>query len=158
MIVNTSIILPEEVTTPVVRSVSVPLPVETAFHLFTENIQRWWPLTTHSVFGDEAQGCTLEGWVGGRFYETHHDGREAEWGRVLAWEPPHRLGFSFYPGRTPDSATNVEIILEREGNGTRLTLTHSGWERLDPEIQIIRERYGPGWEQVLHRYIDYVSA
>jgi uncharacterized protein YndB with AHSA1/START domain len=158
MMVNTSVILPEELIAPVVSSVTVPLPVETAFHLFTGNIQQWWPLTTHSVFGDEAQACMLEGWVGGRFYEIHHDGREAEWGRVLAWEPPHRLVFSFYPGRPLDSATDVEIIFKREGNGTRLTLTHSGWERLDPEIQSIRERYGPGWEQLLNRYIDYASA
>jgi uncharacterized protein YndB with AHSA1/START domain len=155
MMINTSVI-DTEMVAPVIRSVNVPLSPETAFRLFTENIHHWWPLVTHSVYGDEAQRCTLEGWVGGRFYETHQDGREAEWGRVLIWEPPQRLVFSFYPGRAPDRATDVEIIFDGEGKATRLTLTHSGWERLDSGLQAYRDRYNTGWTFVLGKYVDFV--
>lgn len=44
---------------PVVKSVSVPLPVDKAFHLFTEGYARWWPLITHSVGLERALSCTL---------------------------------------------------------------------------------------------------
>lgn len=151
-----SVVLDRETVAPVVTAITVPLSPEKAFRLFTENVRRWWPLATHSVYGDEAQSCTLEGWVGGRFYETHHDGRESEWGRVLVWEPPQRIVFSFYPGRTPDTPTDVEITFSPEGKRTRLNLTHSGWERLNPELQAYRDRYNTGWPFVLGKYVDFV--
>jgi uncharacterized protein YndB with AHSA1/START domain len=116
---------------PVVKTVLVPLPPEAAFRLFTDEAARWWPLPTHSVFGDDAATCRMEGRVGGRFYEVHRDGlQQSEWGRVLSWEPPQRFAFSFYPGREPSTAQQVQVIFQPEAGGTRVTLTHTGWEAL----------------------------
>ena len=139
---------------PIVKSVYVPLPLEAAFRLFTEETGRWWPLASHSVAGDDAIACVLEGRAGGRFYEVNRSGGQAEWGRVLAWEPPRRLVMSFYPGRTEASATEVEVGFQAEGSGTRLTLTHRGWEQAAPETQARYGGYVEGWDFVLGHYVD----
>ena len=73
---------------PVRKQVKVSLPVAAAFELFTEGIGRWWPLASHSVGQEQAETCFFEGWAGGRIFEVKKDGSQAEWGRVLAWEPP----------------------------------------------------------------------
>jgi uncharacterized protein YndB with AHSA1/START domain len=139
---------------PVTKSFVVRLPVEAAFHLFTLNIGRWWPLSTHSVFGDEARTCVVDEQVGGRLYEIHQDGRESEWGRVLAWEPPHRLMCTWYPGRGPETAQELEISFEEAPGGTKVTLIHTGWERLSDAGPATRANYDTGWDFVLGHYSE----
>jgi uncharacterized protein YndB with AHSA1/START domain len=119
----------EEFLAPVIKSILVSLPVEATFRLFTEDTSRWWPLATHSVGGESVTACYLEGKVGGRFYEVQKDDTQSDWGKVLVWEPPHRLAFTLHPGRTPDYATDVEVTFVAEPGGTRVTLIHLGWER-----------------------------
>jgi uncharacterized protein YndB with AHSA1/START domain len=140
---------------PIVKSVFVALPPQAAFHLFTEGASRWWPLASHSVAGDDAIACVLEGRVGGRFYEVNRSGGQAEWGRVLAWEPPGCLVMNFYPGRSAADATEVEVTFQAEGSGTRLTLVHRRWEQCGPATQASYGGYGKGWDVVLGKYTDH---
>jgi uncharacterized protein YndB with AHSA1/START domain len=137
---------------PVVKTVWIGLAIEPAFQLFTEEIRRWWPLATHSVGGEEAVACYLEGRSGGRFYEVWRDGSQSDWGKVLAWEPSRRVAFTLHPGRTPDFATEVEVTFDEEAGGTRLTLTHCGWERLGEGANAERKIYESGWDSVLRRF------
>jgi DNA-binding transcriptional ArsR family regulator/uncharacterized protein YndB with AHSA1/START domain len=139
---------------PVTKSFVVKLPIESAFHLFTTDVGRWWPLKTHSVFGDEATTCIVDAQVGGRFYEVHQDGRQSEWGRVLAWEPPHRLACTWHPGRGPETAQELEITFEEAPDGTQVTLVHTGWERLSGDGPATRANYDTGWDFVLGHYIE----
>jgi len=148
----------QELLAPVVKTVKINLPVDAAFRLFTKDVNRWWPLATHSVFGNEAVSCTLEGRAGGRFYEVHRDGRQSEWGQVRVWEPPHRVIFTMHPGRSPDTAQEVEVNFQEEADGTRVTLTHRGWENLGEQAQVMRGRYDQGWETVLGQYADYATS
>jgi uncharacterized protein YndB with AHSA1/START domain len=139
---------------PIVKTLVVGLAVEPAFRLFTRRAGEWWPLASHSVGGDDAVTCVVDEHVGGRFYEVLKDGSQSEWGRVLVWEPPRRVVFSFYPGRGPDAATEVEVVFQPEpSGGTRLTLTHSGWERCAPAVQAYYGGYVSGWDYVLSYYI-----
>jgi DNA-binding transcriptional ArsR family regulator/uncharacterized protein YndB with AHSA1/START domain len=145
----------QEAILPVTKSFLVQLPVAAAFRLFTAEIARWWPLRTHSVFGDDAAACVVDAQVGGRVYEVHTDGRQqSEWGRVLAWEPPHRLVCSWYPGRDPLTAQELEVRFEEQGGNTRVTLIHTGWERLGDHGVAARANYDTGWDMVLKGYMD----
>jgi uncharacterized protein YndB with AHSA1/START domain len=137
---------------PVVRQANVRLAPPEAFRLFTDRAAEWWPLVTHSVWGEDAATCRFEGQLGGRFFEIHRDGRECDWGRVLAWEPPRRVVFSFYPGRPEQEATEVEVTFEPQGTGTRLTLVHRGWEARGDQAQKFRDGYYEGWGLVLGEY------
>lgn len=150
--------LPQGTVPPVVERLWVPLPADAAFLLFAEETTRWWPLLTHSVFGEDAVACRMDPQVGGRFYEVHADGRQSEWGRVLAWEPPHRLALSFYAGRTPAEWTDLEVVFEPEADGCRLVLTQGGWERRGAQAQAQREDYDSGWDEVLRRYVECASS
>lgn len=143
----------QNILAPVVKSVSVRLPVEAAFSLFTEKINQWWPLKTHSVWGNDAMSCHIEGWVGGRFYEVNLDGLQSDWGVVREWEPPHKVVFSFNPGRSPATAQQVEVLFQPEANGTRVTLTHTGWELLGENASKMRDNYEQGWNGVLNQYV-----
>ena len=142
----------QDVIDPVVKSLLVNLPVPAAFALFTSGIARWWPLVTHSVGGVDAISCHIEGWVGGRIYEVMKDSLELTWGTLLTWEPPHRLEFTFHPGRAPETAQTVEVLFQPEGSDTRLTLTHRGWESLAGDAFTRRSGYETGWDIVLAQY------
>ena len=148
----------QKVLSPVKKSVAVGLPVEAAFRLFTEGIRQWWPLATHSVGGEDVESVSLEGLVGGRVYEVLKDHSQSEWGRVLAWEPPQRLVFSWYPGRTPSTAQEVEVTFSPEAGGTRVELTHHGWEVLGERAQEMRDGYDSGWVVVLSKYVEITAS
>lgn len=143
---------------PVRKQLKVGLPVEAAFRLFTDGINRWWPLLSHSVGGEQAESCYFEGWVGGRIYEIMKDGTQSEWGSVLTWEPPVRVTFSWYPGRTAQTAQQVTVTFREVPGGVQLELVHSGWETLGESAQTTREGYQTGWDFVLGEYANQASS
>jgi hypothetical protein len=141
---------------PVIKSIIVARPLNTTFLLFTEEVGQWWPLASHSVAGENAATCRLEGRVGGRFYETSSTGEEHEWGVVQTWDPPAGVAFTWYPGREPARAQLVEIAFSPVDEGTQVTLTHSGWESLGDDALETREGYIRGWELVfIDKFGDY---
>ena len=138
---------------PVEKTVTVKWSPEAAFRRFTEEIDTWWPLKTHSVGQEDAETVVFEGRVGGRIYEKQRDGSTADWGIVRIWEPPRRVVFTWHPGRESDTAQEVDIRFSPEGEGTRVALTHRGWELLGPDAAKTRDEYDSGWDLVLGRYV-----
>ena len=138
---------------PVRKQLKVRLSVEQAFELFTAGIGKWWPLVTHSVGEEQAETCFFEGWIGGRIVEVLRDGSQAEWGRVLVWEPFHKVSFHWYPRRAPDAAQEVTVSFSEISDGTLVELVHVGWETLGADAQDRRDGYETGWDFVLAKYI-----
>jgi uncharacterized protein YndB with AHSA1/START domain len=127
----------------------VDWPQDAAFRRFTDEIATWWPLRTHSIGQERAESVVFEGRVGGRIVERIRGGEESTWGTVTAWEPPHRVAFTWHPGQPVEKAQDIEVRFTAEGSRTRLQLTHSGWERLGEKAARARKAYGPGWTYVL---------
>jgi hypothetical protein len=144
----------EEKIEPVVKKLKVRLSPEAAFKLFTDGIHRWWPLATHSVAKENAASCYFEGWVGGRIVEVMKNEQEAEWGKVLIWEPFHKVAFQWYPERTHETAQVVTVTFNEFADGCLVELVHSGWETLGSEAMAKREGYVTGWDFVLGRYVE----
>ena len=138
---------------PVRRSVDVNCSVADAFRIFTEGIDSWWPLATHSVGQSAAVACIFEGREGGRVYETHSDGSVHPWGTVTVWEPPTRLVFSWHPGRDATTAQEVELRFNERGSGARIELEHRGWEVLGDKAEETRNAYESGWDGVLDLFV-----
>jgi uncharacterized protein YndB with AHSA1/START domain len=138
-----------ETTEAVRKTVLVGADPETAFRVFTDKIQSWWPLGTHGIFGDDAESLAFRD---EQIVESAKDGREAVWGKILAWEPPTRLHMTWRPGFDPDTPdTEVEVLFTGEGEGTRVELIHTGWDKLEDGAKS-RAGYDGGWDRVLEAY------
>ena len=128
-------------TAPIRREVIVATTPDRAFAQFTEQIGSWWPLQTLSVH----RGSVA--FEGDRLVERTADA-EAVWAEVTEWEPPSRLALDWHPGGERERATRVRVEFSAHDDGTLVTLTHDGWERLaDPDVAA--EEYGHGWIGVL---------
>ncbi len=79
-------------------------------------------------------------------------GEEHEWGQVLAWEPPARLTYLWHLRQDRADATEVTITFAPAGDGTRVTITHRGWERLGSRGPDLRERNARGWAGLVPHY------
>ena len=118
--------------------VSMELDVEPlrAFTLFTEDVDAWWARGPKNRFRAPWAGVMrFEPGVGGRLIEIYDEdeGDFYEVGRIHVWEPGRRLVFDWrIPNFAPGEITQVEIIFEPSGTGTRVTLEHRGWETLRP--------------------------
>lgn len=132
---------------PVKRRLHVPLSPDAAFSLFTEGIERWWPVEIQSLFGSRSRAF-FEAAPGGRVGERDAMGREEVWGTLRIVERPHRLVFSWHPGRDPATAQEVEVRFAAEGKGTVVELEHRGWDVLGDQAEERRESYESGWDLV----------
>jgi hypothetical protein len=142
--------------TPIVKSIDVRRSALDAFCIFTEEVSAWWPMKTHSrakdAAGERTVKVTIEPRVGGRIYETLHDGRELEWGEVSAYEPGSLFAMNWTMGRPKAQTTDVTVRFEQLSDQTcRVTLTHENWERMGEEAQSLRNGYNNGWVGVFEK-------
>src|SRR3954463_4685464 len=80
---------------PVVRrAIVVDVPVEAAFEGFTSRFGDFKP-REHNLLAAPIAETVFEPRVGGHIYDRAEDGTECRWARILAFEPPHRLVFSW---------------------------------------------------------------
>lgn len=139
-------------TDPIVKTLDLPCAAARAFDIFTRDTTRWWP-GKHSVSsgaGKAPQAVTIEARQGGAVYEIMHDGTRSEWGQVLEFEDGARFAMTWHPGNNADTPTRVEVAFEDlPGGGSRLTLTHSGWEIWGDAAEERRGGYDKGWDLVL---------
>jgi len=133
----------QAIDTSVRSSIVVEAPIERAFSVFTEDIGSWWPPDHHILDGELAE-MVFEPRAGGHVYDRAVDGGECRWGRVLAYEPPTRLVFSWDISpqwqieADPERTSEVEVRFVSESpDRTRVELEH---RKLD--------RHGDGWEKV----------
>lgn len=147
---------------PIVKTIDVAAPPERAFAVFVERIGHWWPVHSHSRARDAENertvDVTIEPRVGGRFYETLDDGRQLDWGDVLAFEPPSQLTLAWRMGRDAAFSTTVHVQFAPSAVGCRVTLTHSDWERMaDAGVQV-HGGYDKGWDDVfVRRYARFAA-
>jgi len=157
--------------TVVRKSVRVQAPVERAFSVFVEQMETWWP-ATHHIGKTPFEAIFVEPRVGGRWYERNADGAQCEWGTVLAWDPPHKVRFSWHLGPGHDSpdwtfdpdmsrASEVEIRFSPAGSGATLVeLEHSKLERHGEGYQQLRALFdGPGaWMGILESFAKRMES
>jgi hypothetical protein len=77
----------------VVRTVEVPVDPETAFRMFTEEIDDWYERGRYS-WNDPERAVAIR-FEGGRLLEVWNDGGAFEMGVVTMWEPGEQLAFAY---------------------------------------------------------------
>ena len=109
----------QEAATAVRRSITVAAPVEKAFDVFTDRFGAWWPLDYHT--GDQnPETVVIEPRRGGRWYERTAGGAEADWGVVLAWEPPTPAGWAYSSGTPMPSPAPPEVRVRQSSSAVPL--------------------------------------
>lgn len=143
------------------RQVVVEAPVERAFAVFTERFGDFKP-PEHNMLAAPIAESVFEPRVGGRIYDRAVDGSECQWARVLVYEPPDRVVFSWDINpqwqieADPESTSEVEVRFVAESpHRTRVELEHRHLERHGSGWQAIREGVGgdAGWPLYLARYV-----
>jgi uncharacterized protein YndB with AHSA1/START domain len=128
---------------PARTSIVVEAPIARAFEVFTADIGSWWPPSHHILEGELAE-MVFEPRVGGHVYDRATDGSECRWARVLAYEPPDRVVFSWDINlqwqieTDPERTSEVEVrFIAENATRTRVELEHRHIER-----------HGDGWESM----------
>jgi uncharacterized protein YndB with AHSA1/START domain len=145
--------------TSVRQSIVVEAPLERAFSVFIEQFDKIKP-REHNLLAVEPR-------AGGSVYDRGVDGSRCRWGRVLAYEPPSRLVFSWdinpqwQVETDPDRASEVEVRFIAEApERTRVELEHrnldrhgEGWEGMRAGVEA-----AGGWPLYLRRYAALLTA
>jgi uncharacterized protein YndB with AHSA1/START domain len=125
-----------------VRSeIVVNAPADRAFRLFTERFDRIKP-REHNMLAVDIAESVFEPRAGGRVYDRGVDGSECQWGRVLTYEPPDRIVFTWDISPIwqieSDLARTSEVEVRFTSDGPTRTKVQLEHRNLD--------RHGDGWE------------
>jgi uncharacterized protein YndB with AHSA1/START domain len=143
-------------------SIVVEAPIERAFKVFTEDFDAFKP-REHNLLAVEIAETVFEPRVGGHLYDRGVDGSECRWARVLAYEPPDRVVFSWDIGPTwqietdLEKTSEVEVRFASEGpDRTRVELEHRNLDRHGDGWEGVRAGVGgdDGWPLYLQRYTE----
>jgi uncharacterized protein YndB with AHSA1/START domain len=151
--------------TSVRTQIVVEASIERAFKVFTEQFDSIKP-REHNMLGVEIAETVFEPHAGGRIYDRGVDGSECHWARVLAYEPPQRVVFSWdisphwQVETDPDKASEVEVRFVAETpERTRLELEHRNLERHGGGWEGLRDGVAApqGWPLYLQRFAAVVN-
>ena len=152
--------------TAVQSEIVVDAPIERAFAVFTEGIGSWFPSEYNLLAVDIAERV-FEPRVGGEVYDRGVDGSECHWGRVLAYDPPNRVVFSWdidprwQIESDPDKTSEVEVRFSSEApDRTRVDLEHRNLERHGDGWESIRDALTGegGWDWCLQAFATHLAA
>lgn len=151
---------------PVQRRIVVDLGIERAFALFVERFDVIKP-REHNLLAVSIAKSVFEPRVGGHIYDVGIDGSECRWSRVLAYEPPNRIVFSWDIGPTWQLETDLEKTSEVEvrfsaesDTRTRVELEHRNLERHGDGWRSVAGGIGgeAGWQLYLRRYSEVAEG
>jgi uncharacterized protein YndB with AHSA1/START domain len=152
-------------TAIVTKDVVVNAPIEEAFRVFTARFGDFKP-PEHNLLGAPLVETIFEPRVGGHIFDRAQDGSECRWARVLAYDPPSRVVFSWDIGPTwqiepdPELTSEVEVRFTADGpNRTRVELEHRHLDRHGPGWEGVRDGIegDEGWPLYLQRYAELLT-
>jgi uncharacterized protein YndB with AHSA1/START domain len=152
--------------TSIHHDVVVQASIERAFSVFTDGFGTFKP-PEHNMLGVDIAETIFEPRVGGHIYDRGVDGSECRWARVLAYEPPDRVVFSWdisprwLVETDPDRTSEVEVRFIAEADDrTRVALEHRNLDRHGTDWEAVREGVDSegGWPLYLQRYADLLAA
>jgi uncharacterized protein YndB with AHSA1/START domain len=152
--------------TTIRHQVTVDAPIARAFAVFTEDFGRFKP-REHNLLGVDIAETVFEPRVGGHILDRGVDGSECRWARVLAYEPPNRVVFSWdisprwQVEQDLERTSEVEVTFIAEGpDRTRVELEHRHLDRHLEGWQGVRDGVDAdgGWPLYLRRYAELLTA
>lgn len=147
------------------HEVVIDVPREEAFWMFAD-LDRIKP-REHNMLAVPIEETVLEHEVGGAVYDRGVDGSICRWGRVLEFDPPAAIAFSWDIG--PDwqvsadlsRTSEVHVSFEAETvDRTRVTLVHRHLERHGRDWESMRDGVdaADGWPLYLDRFRELATG
>ena len=147
-------------TNTITKTTYVKAPIERVWRAISDHNEfgQWFKVALDQPFavGQDSTGkMTYPGYEGYPWF-----------GRVLAIEPNHRLAYEWVPGPAEigqdlsnELRTNVEFLLEPEGDGTRVTIIESGFDKLPEERrESVLRGNTKGWDAQADNLREYAEA
>jgi uncharacterized protein YndB with AHSA1/START domain len=146
--------MPQRIAPAAIRkTIEVRAPIERAFAVFATRMGDWWHKEHSIARGTTQQVVVIEPRAGGRWYELGADGSEHPWGKVIAYDPPHRLLLAWQLTREftydPGFETMVEVKFEERDGVTVVTFEHRDLERMGGGAVEMLESMDGGWGMLL---------
>lgn len=145
---------------PIKLAVSVKLSPDRAFEVFTGRMGEWWP-KGKTIGKNPHRKVVIEPHAGGRWYEEDEGGTQSDWGRVIDWEPPHRLLLAWQLDASftydPDLETEVLLTFQSDGTGTRVELEHTNLQRFGPSAERVAHQLAGGWPTRLQDFVEFAN-
>ena len=141
--------------TRISKEVLVEASQETAFRVFTQQMDSWWP-KTHHIGSSPLLESVLEGHQNGRWFGRHADGSESNVGHVLVWDPFTRVVLAWQVDGNfkydPELITEVEVrFIPETATRTRVEMQHRDLQKLAGGSKIIEDMDG-GWGMIMNLY------
>ena len=121
-------------------AVTIAAAPDHVWHVLVDQADRWW---THRHRPDAT--VLLDATPGGTFRQEW-DGGGLVLATVLLADPPHALRLAGQLAMTRAAHNLVDITLQPDPDGTRLTLAHTGFGDLDPGTE---QQYTDGWAELV---------
>lgn len=146
-------------------TVKVPISASDAFNAFIDDLHSWWP-KEYTWAGDVLERIKIEPKENGRCFERGPYGFECDWGRVLKWNPPHRIIFSWQispnrvPEPNPEKASEVEIQFKEISNkATKINFEHRNFDNHGKDAETYKKALNSpqGWPYIIDNYKKLVA-
>jgi uncharacterized protein YndB with AHSA1/START domain len=140
--------------------------IEDSFSLFVDHLQEWWPReytwSQHSL-----KRITIAPYINGHCFETGPYEFRCDWGRVIEFERPYLISFSWQisPARVPvpdpEKASKVSVSFKTlEDKTVRVRLIHSNFDKHGPDWEQYARTMNSeqGWSFILESYRQFLES
>lgn len=144
---------------PIRKTLDLNCTIAHAFNVFTDRMTIWWPLKTHSCFGESSKEVIVDKRMGGKIVEYSKSGDTNVWGEVLAWEPPTLFVMTWHPANSDKLATKLTVQFKKLSEAkTQVSILHEGWENRGDQADVVRGQYNFGWASVLELFKAFAEG
>jgi uncharacterized protein YndB with AHSA1/START domain len=134
--------MPTAIDTTIFSELITISPIEESFSFFVDHLQDWWP-KEYTWSQQTLKRMTIAPYINGHCFEMGPNDFRCDWGRVLEFERPHHIAFSWQinpsrvPQPDPEKSSKVLVTFKTlEDKTVRVRLIHSGFDK-----------HGAGWEE-----------
>lgn len=140
--------------------------IDECFCFFVDHLHEWWP-REYTWSQQSLKKITIAPYINGHCFETGPFDFRCDWGRVLEFERPYHLVFSWQinaariPVPDPEKASKVTVSFKTlEDKTVRLRLIHSNFDKHGPDWEQYARAMNSdkGWTFILDRFRQHLET